>query len=209
MVEQKCKISISGGGRKRFCRGFYGSSARFQLLHLPRESVIIHLHMVKKLLKGISYLCLYHYRKILLIFFIVFGIAFVLTGRIRFDPNFLKLFPVERGPIKLYMENLQEAGTFDPLFVLLENGKEGDPQRLIESGLERWRKRCRPCPTHHGKGYGRVLPDHHARIWIFSHGSVSGPLHHGMGDHPGGGLLFDYCPLLSSNPFNAKGAETP
>jgi predicted RND superfamily exporter protein len=80
--------------------------------------------MVKKLLKGISYLCLHHYRKILLIFFIILGIAFLLTGRLRFDPNFLKLFPAERGPIKLYMENLQEAGTFDLLFILLEK-KEG------------------------------------------------------------------------------------
>jgi predicted RND superfamily exporter protein len=92
--------------------------------------------MVKKLLKGISYLCLHHNRKILLIFFTVFGIAFVLTGRIRFDPNFLKLFPAERGPIKLYMENLQEAGTFDHLFILLEKKEEVDSQRLIESGRE-------------------------------------------------------------------------
>ena len=92
--------------------------------------------MVKKLLKGISYLCLHHDRKILLIFFFVFGIAFVLTGRIRFDPNFLKLFPAERGPIKLYMENLQETGTFDLLFILLEKGEGVDPQRLIHSGRE-------------------------------------------------------------------------
>jgi len=92
--------------------------------------------MRKWLLKGISYLCLHHYRKILLIFFIVFGLAFVLTGRIRFDPNFLKLFPAERGPIKLYMENLQEAGSFDLLFVLLEKGERVDSQRLIESGKE-------------------------------------------------------------------------
>jgi predicted RND superfamily exporter protein len=90
--------------------------------------------MVKRLLKGISYLCLHHDRKILLIFFVVLGIAFLLTGRIRFDPNFLKLFPTESGPIKLYMENLQEAGTFDLLFILLEKGKGGDPQALIESG---------------------------------------------------------------------------
>jgi predicted RND superfamily exporter protein len=34
------------------------------------------------------------------------------------------------------MENLQEAGTFDLLFVLLEKGEEGDSQRLIESGRE-------------------------------------------------------------------------
>jgi hypothetical protein len=92
--------------------------------------------MVKKLLKGISYLCLHHHRKILLIFFIVFGIAFVLTGRIRFDPNFLKLFPAERGPIKLYMENLQSAGTFDHLFILLEKKEGVDSQRLIECGRE-------------------------------------------------------------------------
>jgi predicted RND superfamily exporter protein len=92
--------------------------------------------MVKKLLQGISYLCLHHYRKILLISFIVFGIAFVLAGKIRFDPNFLKLFPAERGPVKLYMENLQEAGTFDLLFILIEKKEGVDTQQLIESGRE-------------------------------------------------------------------------
>lgn len=92
--------------------------------------------MVKKLLRGISSLCLHHDRKILLIFFFVLGVAFVLTGRIRFDPNFLKLFPAERGPIKLYMENLQETGTFDLLFILLEKEEGVEPQRLIHSGRE-------------------------------------------------------------------------
>jgi hypothetical protein len=86
--------------------------------------------MVKQLLKGISHLCLHHYRKILLIFFILFGVAFILTGRIRFDPDFLKLFPAEKGPIKLYMDNLKEAGTFDLLFILLERGDGVDSQRL-------------------------------------------------------------------------------
>jgi hypothetical protein len=90
--------------------------------------------MRKRLLKGIAYLCIHHYRMILLIFFVVLGIAFLLTGRLRFDPNFLKLFPAEKGPIKLYMENLQEAGTFDLLFILLERGEGDDPQRLIDSG---------------------------------------------------------------------------
>jgi predicted RND superfamily exporter protein len=90
--------------------------------------------MRKRLLKGIAHLCLHHYRLILLIFFILFGIAFVLTGRLRFDPNFLKLFPAEKGPIKLYMENLKETGTFNLLFVLLEKGESVDPQHLIDSG---------------------------------------------------------------------------
>lgn len=90
--------------------------------------------MRKRILKGISYLCLHHYRKILLLFFIVLGIAFLLTGSLRFDPDFLKLFPAEKGPIKLYMENLKEAGTFDLLFVLLEKGEGGDTHRLIDSG---------------------------------------------------------------------------
>lgn len=104
---------------------------------MPTLRFLGHLtHMRKQILKGISYLCLHHYRKILLIFFIILGIAFLLTGRLRFDPNFLKLFPAEKGSIKLYMENLQEAGTFDLLFVLLEKGEGVDSQRLIESGRE-------------------------------------------------------------------------
>ena len=90
--------------------------------------------MRKRLLRGIAYLCLHHCRLILVIFFILLGIAFVMAGRLRFDPNFLKLFPAERGAIKLYMENLKEAGTFDLLFVLLEKGEGVDPQHLIDSG---------------------------------------------------------------------------
>jgi hypothetical protein len=61
-------------------------------------------------------------------------VAFVLTGRLRFDPNFLKLFPSEEGPIKLYMENLKEAGTFDLLFILLEQEEGAEPGRLAELG---------------------------------------------------------------------------
>jgi predicted RND superfamily exporter protein len=82
----------------------------------------------------ISRLCLGHPGKILLTFIAVLGAAFVLTGRLRFDPDFLKLFPAERGPIKLYMENLKEAGTFDLVFVLLEKEDGIDSQQLIESG---------------------------------------------------------------------------
>jgi predicted RND superfamily exporter protein len=82
----------------------------------------------------ISQLCLRHPGKILLTFIAVLGMAFVLTGRLRFDPDFLKLFPAERGPVKLYMESLKEAGTFDLVFVLLEKEEGIDSQRLIESG---------------------------------------------------------------------------
>lgn len=92
--------------------------------------------MRRWLLRKISILCLQHYRKILLLFVLILGIAFFLTGRIRFDPNFLKLFPSEKGPIQLYMENLQETGSFDYLFVLLEKQGEEDPKALIDFGRE-------------------------------------------------------------------------
>jgi len=90
--------------------------------------------MRKRLLLGIAHLTLHHHRKVLLIFFIIFGLAFFLTGRLRFDPDFLKLFPAEKGPIRLYMENLRETGAFDLLFILLERGEEVDSKKLIESG---------------------------------------------------------------------------
>jgi len=92
--------------------------------------------MRKKWLKGISRLSVSHPRKVLLISMLVFGLAFLLTGRLRFDPDFLALFPAEKGPMKLYMENLKEAKTFDLLFVLLERREEGDLSLLIESGKE-------------------------------------------------------------------------
>lgn len=90
--------------------------------------------MRKKLLKGIARLCLLHYRMILILFLVILGIAFLLTGSLRFDPDFLKLFPAEKGPIKLYMENLKQAGTFNLLLVLLEKNEKVDPQQLIDSG---------------------------------------------------------------------------
>ncbi len=90
--------------------------------------------MRERLLSGIARLCIRRHRRILLLFFILLGVAFVLTGRLRFDPNFLKLFPSEEGPIKLYMENLKEAGTFDLLFILLEQEEGAEPGRLAELG---------------------------------------------------------------------------
>ncbi|MGB9627629.1 MAG: MMPL family transporter, partial [Thermodesulfobacteriota bacterium] len=90
--------------------------------------------MRKRLLRRITYLCLHHPRKVLLVFFIIFGLAFFLTGRLRFDPDFLKLFPAEKGPIRLYMENLKETGAFDLLFILLESKEGVDSKGLIESG---------------------------------------------------------------------------
>ena len=92
--------------------------------------------MRKRILQGIAHLTLHHYRKVLLVFLGLFAIAFLLTGSLRFDPDFLKLFPAEKGPIKLYMENLKETGTFDLLFVLLERGEEGALKEFIESGIK-------------------------------------------------------------------------
>ena len=91
--------------------------------------------MRKRILQGISHLCLHHYRKVLLIFLGLLAIAFLLTGNLRFDPDFMKLFPAERGPIKLYMENLKETGTFDLLFVLLEMEEGVALQEFIDSGV--------------------------------------------------------------------------
>ncbi|MBM4340926.1 MAG: hypothetical protein FJ110_15450, partial [Deltaproteobacteria bacterium] len=92
--------------------------------------------MRKRILQAIAHLCLHYHRKILLIFLGLFAIAFLLTGSLRFDPDFLKLFPAEQGPIKLYMENLKETGTFDFLFALLERGEGVALQEFIDSGIK-------------------------------------------------------------------------
>ena len=91
--------------------------------------------MRKRILKGIAHLCLHHYRKILLVFIALFAIAFLLTGSLRFDPDFMKLFPAEKGPIRLYMENLKETGTFDLLFVLLERGEILSLHEFMDAGV--------------------------------------------------------------------------
>ncbi len=88
--------------------------------------------MRKKLLRTIARLCLRHHRKILLVFIGLLAIAFLLTGKLTFDPDFLKLFPAEKGPIKLYLENLRRTGTFDFLFILLEMEEEGERQRFVD-----------------------------------------------------------------------------
>src|SRR4030042_2355609 len=92
--------------------------------------------MRKRLLRGIAHLCIEHYRSVLLIFFMTLGIAFILTGKLRFDPNFLKLFPAEQGSIKLYMDHLKEAGTFDLLFILIERAEGVTPQKLTNCGSQ-------------------------------------------------------------------------
>lgn len=93
--------------------------------------------MRKRLLKGIADLCFRHHRMVLLIFILVLGMAFLLTGRLQFGPNFLKLFPSEKGPIKLYLENLKETGTFDLIFILLEKGEGANTLTPMEG--ESWR----------------------------------------------------------------------
>lgn len=90
--------------------------------------------MRKKILKGIAHLCLEHPQKILLIFLGLFVVAFLLTGRLRFDPDFMKLFPVEKESMQLYLEHLKETGTFDHLFVLLERKEGTSLQNFIDSG---------------------------------------------------------------------------
>lgn len=89
--------------------------------------------MRKKILQGIARLCFLHHRQILLIFIGLFALAFLLTGKLKFDPDFLKLFPAEKGAIKLYLENLKQAGTFDLLFILLEKENEVERQRFIDA----------------------------------------------------------------------------
>ncbi len=90
--------------------------------------------MRKWLLKQVAHLCLRYHRKILVVFLVLLGVAFLVTGKLRFDPDFLKLFPAEGGPIKLYLEHLKETGTFDLLFVLVEGDQGVEPQHLIETG---------------------------------------------------------------------------
>jgi len=92
--------------------------------------------MRKQVLRAIGRLCLCHPRKILLLFIGLFAMAFLLTGKLRFDPDFLKLFPAEKGPIKLYMESLKEVGTFDLLFVLVERKEETSIEDFIQSGIK-------------------------------------------------------------------------
>jgi predicted RND superfamily exporter protein len=90
--------------------------------------------MRKKILRSIARFCLRHHLKILLIFIGLFALAFLLTGRLKFDPDFLKLFPSEKGAIRLYLENLRQTGTFDLLFILLEKEEGVEPQRFIDLG---------------------------------------------------------------------------
>ncbi len=92
--------------------------------------------MRKRILRNISYLCLRHPRTILLIFIGLFAIAFLLTGTLRFDPDFINLFPAERGPIKLYLEHIKEVGTFDLLFILLEKKEGTDLKAFLDAGMQ-------------------------------------------------------------------------
>jgi hypothetical protein len=87
--------------------------------------------MRKQLLEGTPPLCLRPQWQIFLVLIIRLGVVFFLTGKLRFNSNFLKLFPAEKKPIKLYVENLKEEGIFG---LYLEEGRKEVLRRKEKHG---------------------------------------------------------------------------
>ncbi len=119
--------------------------------------------MRKRILRNVARLCLRHHRKVLLLFLVAFGIAFLLTGRLTFDPDFLKLFPADEGAIKLYLEHLKGRGTFDLLYLLLEKPEGMELGRFIDFGREMaegiQRLKIHGTPAFHRVRFQKVEPE--------------------------------------------------
>jgi len=87
-------------------------------------------------LKKALQLSLHHPKRVLISFLLILVLAFLVTGRLRFETDWLQLLPTDRGALKVLVEDLKGFGHLEHLYILLEGKEEAE---LIESaqGLRR------------------------------------------------------------------------
>jgi predicted RND superfamily exporter protein len=81
-------------------------------------------------------LSLHHPKLVLVLFLLVLFLAFLITGRVRFETDWWRLLPMDRGALKIFAEDLRGFGHLERLYILLEG--EGATE-LIETA-QRLRK---------------------------------------------------------------------
>ena len=86
--------------------------------------------MLEYLLKKASRLSARHPKGVLIIFLLVLCAAFVITGRLQFEADWLQLLPADRGALKVLVEDLKDFSRLERLYCLVEGEKKSD---LIEA----------------------------------------------------------------------------
>jgi predicted RND superfamily exporter protein len=86
--------------------------------------------VLEHLLKKASRLSTRHPKRVLIIFLLVLCAAFAITGRLRFEADWLQLLPADRGALKVLVEDLKGFSRLERLYILAEGEKKSD---LIEA----------------------------------------------------------------------------
>lgn len=86
--------------------------------------------MLEFLLKKAARLSTQHPTQVLITFLVVLVLAFLATGRLRFEADWLRLLPADRGALKVLKEDLQGFSRLERLYCLVEGENKSE---LIEA----------------------------------------------------------------------------
>lgn len=92
--------------------------------------------MLELFLKRAARLSVRHPKRVLIAFVLVLIAAFLITGRLRFETDWLQLLPTDQGALKVLVEDLRGFGQLERLYILVEGDRK---DTIIESaqGLRR------------------------------------------------------------------------
>jgi len=76
------------------------------------------------LLKRAARLSTRHPTRVLITFFVVLVLAILVTGRVQFEADWLRLLPADRGALKVLVEDLQGFSRLERLYCLVEGEDE-------------------------------------------------------------------------------------
>jgi predicted RND superfamily exporter protein len=87
----------------------------------------------KRVLRTIGTIASSRYRAVLVAFLITLGASFVITGGLEFKTDIFGLIQRDKGPLKLFMDNLRDFGTLDHLFFMMTKREGTSTQDLIHA----------------------------------------------------------------------------
>jgi predicted RND superfamily exporter protein len=82
--------------------------------------------VLEHLLKQAARLSTRHPKRVLIIFLLVLCAAFVITGRLQFEADWLQLLPADRGALKVLVEDLKGFSRLERLYIFVEGEKKSD-----------------------------------------------------------------------------------
>lgn len=89
--------------------------------------------MLESLLKRAARLSTQHPTRVLIVFLVVLALAILVTGRVQFEADWLRLLPADRGALKVLVEDLQGFSRLERIYCLVEGEKQSE---LIEAAQD-------------------------------------------------------------------------